>query len=96
MRLQPVLVACIALSTALPGLAAAAPANKAGVEEGARAVPKAAGQTRELIYDDEELTGESLLPDHERVDFRPPGKHPSLIQVRAHFIPQLLRMATDV
>jgi len=55
-----------------------------------------AGRTQEFNYDDEILDGDSLHPDHERVDFRPPGKHPSLIQVRAHFIPQLLQMAHDI
>ena len=97
MRLQHVLALSMILSATLSNVAAAAPAKaQAEVEEGARAVTKSAGQTRELVYDDEEIDGESLRPDHERIDFRPPGKHPSLIQVRAHFIPQLLRMATDV
>lgn len=96
MRLRHALALSIALSTALSNLAAAAPASNPEAEEGARAVSTAAGQTRELIYDDEAIDGESLRPDHERIDFRPPGKHPSLIQVRAHFIPQLLRMATNV
>ena len=96
MRLRHALALSIALSTALSSLASAAPASNHEAEEGARAVSKGAGQTRELIYDDEAIDGESLRPDHERIDFRPPGKHPSLIQVRAHFIPQLLQMATDI
>ena len=96
MRLRHALALSIALSTALSSLASAAPASNHEAEAGARAGSKAAGQTRELIYDDEAIDGESLRPDHERIDFRPPGKHPSLIQVRAHFIPQLLQMATDI
>jgi len=97
MRLHHVLALSMILSATASNVASAAPARaQTQAEEGARAVATAPGNTREVIYDDEEIDGESLRPDHERVDFRPPGKHPSLIQVRAHFIPQLLRMATDV
>ena len=95
MSLRLALTLSLALSSTLPGLANAAPAGNQDADAAAR-VSTPAGQTKQFIYDDESIDGESLRPDHERVDFRPPGKHPSLIQVRAHFIPQLLRMATDV
>ncbi len=88
----------VPVASAAPGAApAAAPAATGDVDADVAARrPTAKGQMRELIYDDEAIDGESLRPDHERVSFRPPGKHPSLIQVRAHFIPQLLQMAADI
>jgi hypothetical protein len=94
------LIACISCLTALllaPSLASAGPAPAANDDADAaarRTTP--AGRTQEYIYGDEILEGELQSSDHERVDFRPPGKHPSLIKVRAHFIPQLLQMANDV
>ena len=90
---------CIAFLsiTLLAPLASAAPARTSDVDADTaarRTTP--AGTTQLFVYDDEQLDGDSLHPDHERVDFRPPGKHPSLIKVRSHFIPQLLQMAQDV
>lgn len=95
MSLRLALTLSLALSSTLAGLANAANAGNQDADADAR-VSAPNSQTKQYIYDDEDIDGESLRPDHERVDFRPPGKHPSLIQVRAHFIPQLLRMATDV
>ena len=94
---------CIAFLgiTLLAPLASAAPARTSDVDVDADADAAAsrttpAGTTQLFVYDDEQLDGDSLHPDHERVGFRPPGKHPSLIKVRSHFIPQLLQMAQDV
>ena len=95
---------CIAFLsiTLLAPLASAAPARTSDVDADTaarRTTPAGttpAGTTQLFVYDDEQLDGDSLHPDHERVDFRPPGKHPSLIKVRSHFIPQLLQMAQDV
>jgi hypothetical protein len=88
----------LTLATALtPALATAAPAASASEDADAAALRATSpGGTKVFIYDDEDIDGESLKPDHMRVDYRPPGKHPSLIKVRAHFIPEMLRMATDV
>jgi len=90
---------CIAFLgvTLLAPLASAAPARTSDDDADAaarRTTP--AGNTQLFIFNDEQLDGDSLQPDHERVDFRPPGKHPSLIKVRSHFIPQLLQMAHDI
>lgn len=88
---------CIAFLgiTLLAPLASAAPARSNDDADAAARRTTPAG-TQLFIYDDEQLDGDSLHPDHERVDFRPPGKHPSLIKVRSHFIPQLLQMAHDI
>jgi hypothetical protein len=100
MRLCHAIALSLILSSTVSGLASAAPAApaKARAASSDQDADSAArvGKSKEFIYDDEEIDGDSLHPDHERIDFRPPGKHPSLIQVRSHFIPQLLRMATDV
>jgi hypothetical protein len=93
------LISCISCLTALllaPALASAAPARSDDDADSAARRTTPAGSTKEFIYGDEILEGELQSSDHERVDFRPPGKHPSLIKVRAHFIPQLLQMANDV
>ena len=94
------LIACLSCLSALllaPALASAAPArgSDADADSAARRTTPA-GQAREFIFGEDILEGELQSSDHERVDFRPPGKHPSLIKVRAHFIPQLLQMANDV
>ena len=86
------------LATALtPALATAAPATTTAADDADAAAKRgSSGGVRELTYGDDEVLGEMMRSDHERIDFRPPGKHPSMIKVRAHFIPQLLRMATDI
>lgn len=94
MRLAAAL--CLAL---VPSLATAAPAKPVVTDQDADAAAvrgtNKAG-VKELTYDDEELTGESLHPDHQPVPGRRFGTHPSLITLRMHFIPQMLKMATDV
>ena len=88
--------ACLTALLLAPALVSAGPARNSDDDDDAAARRTTPGSTRQFIYDDELLDGDSLHPDHERVDFRPPGKHPSLIKVRGHFIPQMLQMADDV
>lgn len=90
----------LTLSVALlPLTALAAPARasnkEADADAAARQAPRA-GQTQLFVYDDEQLDGDSLRPDHERIDQRRTTGHASMINVRAHFIQQLLQMANDV
>ncbi len=91
MTIRLAVLLALALS---PAAAAAAPANDQDADEAARRTGP--GQSKEFIYDDEEIDGDSLRPDHQSVHARPPSKHHSLITIREHFIPQLLAMATDV
>ena len=88
-------VLCLAL---VPNLAVAAPARPvvADQDADAAAARPTLGATKNFIYDDEDIQGESLQPDHEPIPGRRPGNHPSLITLRTHFIPQMLRMANDV
>jgi hypothetical protein len=78
-----------------PAAATAAPVTDQDADAAARRTTPA-GQNKEFIYDDEEIDGDSLHPDHQSVNARPPSKHHSLIHIREHFIPQLLSMATDI
>ena len=93
-------IPCVTYLSALllaPALASAGPARSSDDDaDSAARRTTPAGSTQQFIYDDEILDGDSLHPDHERVDLRPPGKHPSLIKVRSHFILQMLQMANDV
>jgi hypothetical protein len=84
----------LALSLALvPVAASAAPA----------AAKTAAKQPRSnepaplvLEYENDTVGGESLRPEGADVGSRTPGRRESLIHVRTHFIPQMLKMAIDV
>lgn len=94
MTIRLAAVLCLAL---VPNLAAAAPAKAVSNDDADAAAQRTgANGTKQFIYDDEEIGGESLHPDHEPVVQRRPGGHPSLITLRTHFIPQMLKMATDV
>lgn len=86
-----VLLSLVCSSTAL-----AAPARKsdADADEAARRSGPAA--TKEYDFENDFVDGESLKPDHESIQSRPRHGMPSLIQIRPHFIPQLLHMAQDV
>ncbi len=83
----------LALSLALvPVAASAAPAAKSTAN--ARASEPAPARIYDFEPDDVE--GESLRPEGADVGSRPQGRHESLIKVRTHFIPQMLKMAIDV
>ena len=47
-------------------------------------------------FDPDDVDGETLSPDGTDVQYRAYGDHPSLITVRPHFIPQLLKIAIDI
>lgn len=84
----------LALSLALvPVAASAAPAAKHTTTTTRASEPAPA-----RIYDFEPdgVEGESLRPEGADVGSRPHGQRESLIKVRTHFIPQMLKMAIDV
>jgi hypothetical protein len=82
----------LALSLALvPALALAAPASKS-----AAAPARSEAPTRIYDFDPDDVDGESLRPEGVDVQHRGKGTHESLIKVRTHFIPQMLKMAIDV
>ena len=47
-------------------------------------------------FDDDNVDGEILSPDGANIASRGRVKHASLIQIRPHFIPELIKMANDV
>lgn len=56
----------------------------------------AEGNTRVYIFDNDNVSGENLSPDGTILMQRPAVKHESLIQIRGHFMPELVRLAEDV
>lgn len=54
------------------------------------------GNTSVYIFDNDHLDGEVLTPAGEIIPYRRPAKSPSLIRLRAHFMPELVRMSTDL
>lgn len=88
----------LALSFALvPVTASAAPAAPAAKATANVALQTSAPQpTRTYEFDPDDVGGEILSPDGVDVSYRAYGDHPSLIKVRPHFIPQMLKMADDV
>jgi hypothetical protein len=47
-------------------------------------------------FANEELTGEHLSPDGSLIPWRQPAHHPSLIDLRGHFLPELVRLSLDL
>lgn len=47
-------------------------------------------------FADDKLTGEHLSPDGNLIPWRRPPSHPSLIDLRGHFMPELVRLALDL
>ena len=85
----------LALSLALvPVAASAAPAAQKTVT--ASASERAPAPARVYEFDPDDVDGETLSPDGTDVQYRAYGDHPSLITVRPHFIPQLLKIAIDI
>ena len=73
----------------------AAPANDGDADAGAFKGKGASGTT---VYDfeDDNVDGELLSPDGANIASRGATKHASLITIRPHFIPALIKMADDV
>lgn len=47
-------------------------------------------------FDDDNVDGELLSPEGANIASRTGAKHASLITIRPHFIPELIKMAQDV
>ena len=47
-------------------------------------------------FDDDNVDGELLSPEGANIASRAGAKHASLITIRPHFIPELIKMAQDV
>jgi hypothetical protein len=61
----------------------------------AAAAPSAAGATA-YDFDDDLVTGDLVRPDGELLSVRRRGNRASLIQIREHFIPEMLKSVEDL
>jgi hypothetical protein len=64
-------------------------------EKPAGAAPAAAGATA-YDFDDDLVTGDLVRPDGELLSVRRRGNRASLIQIREHFIPEMLKSVEDL
>ncbi len=94
MSLRLLLALSFALVPVTASAAPAAPAAKATAQAAPRTSTSEPVRLYEFLPDD--IEGEILSPDGVDVDHRAYGDHPSLIKVRTHFIPHMLKMADDV
>lgn len=78
-----------------PGIAAAAPA-KSDTDADAAANRGQSGRTTIYDFEQDNVTGELLSPEGANVSGKLKYRHPSLITIRPHFIPQLVKIADDV
>lgn len=54
------------------------------------------GGTTVYDFDDDNVDGEILSPDGANVNSRARVKHASLINIRPHFLPELIALALDI
>lgn len=47
-------------------------------------------------FDDDDVDGEILSPEGANLSSRGRSKHASMITIRPHFIPELIKMANDI
>jgi hypothetical protein len=93
MTLRLTVLLALALS---PSLASAAPAKATDTDADAAARRTTANKTTIYDFENDTVGGEVLSPDGANINSRPGNKHKSLITIRPHFIPQMLKMANDV
>lgn len=75
----------------------AAPAAKTDNDaDAAAAKGRGASGTTVYDFDDDNVDGELLSPEGANIASRGRTKHASLITIRPHFIPELIKMAQDV
>ncbi|MBL9099949.1 MAG: hypothetical protein JNL82_03270 [Myxococcales bacterium] len=89
----------LALATLLTTLLASTNAWAAPSDtdaDSAAAKGKGAGGTTVYDFDDDNVDGELLSPEGANIASRGRTKHASLITIRPHFIPELIKMAQDV
>ena len=85
----------LALSAAaLLSLPAVAQAQPADADEGARR--GSSGGATVYDFEDDNVDGEALRPTGANISSRGRSKHASMITIRPHFIPELIKMAQDI
>ena len=88
-----VLTTVLALAPQAPRKAEA-PTNDADADDAA--LQRTDGDVSVYEFADDKLTGEHLSPDGNLIPWRRPPQHPSLIDLRGHFMPELVRLALDL
>jgi hypothetical protein len=73
---------------------AAAPTNDVDADEAA--LKHSDGNVSVYEFADDTLTGDHLSPEGNLIPWRRPPQHPSLIDLRGHFLPELVRLALDL
>lgn len=91
----------LALSIPVSLLASPAEAQDAKATAGASADTVAVGDVqykKKTVYDfdDDLVEGDLARPDQEFVGVKRLAKHSSLIKIREHFIPEMLKSAEDI
>ncbi len=85
------ILACLLVVASLGGVASAQDAPAA-------AAPAPAGKEATTTYDfdDDLVTGDLVRPDGENLVVRRRGQRASLIQIREHFIPEMLKSVENL
>jgi len=73
-----------------------APARSDNDADSGAAKGRGASGTTVYDFDDDNVDGELLSPEGANIASRGRTKHASLITIRPHFIPELIKMAQDV
>lgn len=75
-----------------PSVAFAQPAE----DEDAQAKVASEGDVTTYSFEDDTVDGQILSPDGSNISSRGRVKHASLINIRAHFLPELINLALDI
>jgi hypothetical protein len=86
------------LTTVLAFAPQAEPAAEAptDVDADEAALKDTEGNVSVYEFANDTLTGEHLSPDGSLIPWRQPAHMPSLINLRGHFMPELVRLALDL
>jgi hypothetical protein len=87
-----VTLSTVALMATLSTTAYAQP----GGSDEAALVGKGEGGTTVYDFEDDDVDGEVLSPEGANLSSRGRSKHASLITIRPHFIPEMIKMANDI
>jgi hypothetical protein len=87
------LLALPSTALAAPPKAKPAPASDGDADDAARV---AGSKTTSYIFDNEGVDGLVLRPEGMPVAAQARARFPSLLHIRGHFVPELVRMAKDL
>lgn len=88
--------AAILSFVAVMAISTSAWAQPSDTDADAAAMKGDEGGTTVYDFDDDNVDGEILSPDGANVNSRARVKHASLINIRPHFLPELIALALDI